>query len=100
MVREKTRVQDFVLFQLKKKQSPRNLFFFSTISSPCLGLRLGLTPLKMMSSLTSVPEIFQHQGYGNSFRGAKGSQIWLKCGYYAGILFPKMRVRSIQNAGI
>ena len=27
-------------------------------------------------------------------------QILPKCGYYAGILLPKMRVRSIQNAGI
>ena len=29
--------------------------------------------LKIMSSLLSVPDIFQHQGSGNSFRGAKGS---------------------------
>ena len=27
-------------------------------------------------------------------------QILPKCGYYSGILFPKMWVRSIQNAGI
>ena len=57
----------------EKKQSPSNLFFFHTIFPPCL---VFFRPLIMISSLLFVPDIFQHQGYGNSFRGAKGSLYW------------------------
>ena len=44
--------------------------------SPMTGTLFFFRPLKMVSSLLSVTEIFQHQGSGNSFRGAKGSLYW------------------------
>ena len=61
-----------------KKQSPRSswtLFFFRPFP-PHVWDSVFFRPLKMISSLLSVPEIFQHQGSGNSFRGAKGSLYW------------------------
>ena len=64
--------------RFEKKQSIRiswTLFFFNQFS-PMSGTLFFFRPLKMISSLLSVPEIFQHQGSGNSFRGAKGSLYW------------------------
>ena len=75
---KKTESQTWGGEMFRKKTESKKLLdsvFFQTISPPCLGLCF-FRPLKMISSLLSVPEIFQHQGSGNSFRGAKGSLYW------------------------
>ena len=66
-----------VLKKTKKTESKNSwtLFFFLTISPPCLGLSFFQTTKKYKFSIP-LPDIFQHQGSGNSLRGAKGSLYW------------------------
>ena len=80
----------------EKKQSPRASWtlFFSEPFLPHVWDSVFFRPLKIISSLLSVPEIFQHQGSGNSFRGAKGSLYWFcpiqilsKCWGWSNLLF-------------
>ena len=61
----------------EKKQSPRASWtlFFSEPFLPHVWDSVFFRPLKIISSLLSVPEIFQHQGSGNSLGGLKAACI-------------------------
>ena len=63
------------VYVLGKKQSPRH-GFFPHYFPPMSGTLLFFRAPKLVSALDYPSATFQHQGSGNSLRGAKGSMYW------------------------
>ena len=66
---------DSVFFQYWKKTESKKFCLFSSHFSLLSGTPFFFIPLKIISSLYTLPDIFQHQGSGNSLRGLKAACI-------------------------